>query len=172
VDPLRTSRLLLVPADDRLVGLEQKDRAAFFRLLGVEPVDDWPSDSLRDALPFFTRILQSTPEAVGWLSWYWILEESGRRHLVGGGGFKGLPSDIGAIEIGYEVRPECRQQGFATEAVTALVAWALSDARVCRVIAETSPDNQASIGVLLRAGFVPSGAGSDTGLPRYERRRE
>ncbi|MBU1049966.1 GNAT family N-acetyltransferase [Candidatus Bipolaricaulota bacterium] len=171
MDPIITPRLRLVAATATLTQLEIEHLPQFFKQLRVEPAPDWPSDNLRDVLPFFRDQLAGNASLVGWLSWYWILDESDGAKLVGGGGFKGAPSD-GMVEIGYEVRAACRGKGYATEAVGAQVAWAMSHPDVLRVIAETHIDNAASMGVLKKLGFRPVGPGSEHELLRFERRTD
>lgn len=78
--------------------------------------------------------------------------------VIGDAGFVGPPKD-GAVVIGYEVVPGARRQGYATEAIGALSGWALAQPEVGEVRAHTLPDNEASIGVLLRAGFREQEAG-------------
>ena len=87
---------------------------------------------------------------------------------VGDLSFKGLNED-GSAEIGYGIIDEFQGQGYATEAVKAAVNWALKQAGVLRVEAETEPDNKASQRVLAKCGFVPSGIIGEEG-PRYVRR--
>ena len=83
---------------------------------------------------------------------------------VGGIGFKGQP-DRGSVEIGYGLVPSARGDGYAAEAVAALLAIA-ADHGLSRVTADTTPDNIASQRTLIRAGFHL--AGTDGGLHRYE----
>ncbi len=78
------------------------------------------------------------------------LRSSGQ--AVGGIGFKGAPVD-GVVEVGYGLAPSARGQGFAAEALTALVAVATRHG-VARVRAGTVPANLASIRTLERAGFT------------------
>ena len=59
-----------------------------------------------------------------------------------------------SVEIGFSVVPERRRLGFASEAAAALVDWARGQPGVDRVVARCDSDNDASIGVLERAGFV------------------
>jgi len=167
MNPIVTPRLRLVAATAVLTDLEIEHLPQFFNQLGVEPAPDWPSDNLRDVLPFFRDQLTGNDSLVGWLSWYWILDESDGAKLVGGGGFKGPPSD-GMVEIGYETRAAFRRCGIATEAVSAQVNWALAHADVNLVVAETREDNEASIGVLEKTGFKRAGSPSESGLYRYE----
>ena len=81
--------------------------------------------------------------------------------VVGDVGFHCLPSPKGQVEVGFSVAASCQAQGFATEALLALVAWATARADVHRVVARTDPDNVASQTVLSRAGFIRSPASSD-----------
>jgi ribosomal-protein-alanine N-acetyltransferase len=79
--------------------------------------------------------------------------------VIGEIGFVGPPRD-GAVTIGYAIVPSARRRGYATEAISALSAWALGEPDVREVRAQTLPDNEPSIRALLRAGFVedaPSG---------------
>ena len=70
---------------------------------------------------------------------------------IGGIGFKGQP-DGGCVEIGYGLAPSARGNGYAAEAVVALLAVA-ADHGLSRVIADTTLDNFASQRTLIRAGF-------------------
>lgn len=167
MNPLTTARLRVVPATADLVRLEIENRNEFFRQLAVTPAVDWPSETLADVLPFFLEQLENDPSATGWLAWYWIHSTEEGGHLVGGGGFKGPPAE-GVIEIGYETRTAFRQQGFATEAMRAIVNWALEHPDVSLIVAETRPNNNASISVLGKLGFVQRGPGSEAGLLRFE----
>ena len=96
--------------------------------------------------------------------WYMELKDSPST-VVGDLSFKGLRQD-GMVEIGYGLRPGHCGKGYMTEAVSALVAWALDQPGVSRVEAETDPDNEASQRVLTRAGFVPKGETGKEG-PRF-----
>jgi RimJ/RimL family protein N-acetyltransferase len=83
---------------------------------------------------------------------------------VGGVGFKGRP-DGGSVEIGYGLAPSARGQGYAAEAVVALLAVA-ADHGLSRVLADTTLDNIASQRTLLRARFRL--VGTDDELHHYE----
>jgi RimJ/RimL family protein N-acetyltransferase len=83
---------------------------------------------------------------------------------IGGIGFKGQPHN-GCAEVGYGLAPSARGQGYAAEALTALLTVA-ADRGVSRVAADTDKDNLASQRTLERAGFRQSGANGD--LCRYE----
>lgn len=64
------------------------------------------------------------------------------------------------------IQPLYEGKGYTTEAVNALVHWAVSQPSVTRVEAETEPENIASQKVLANVGFVPNGEIGQEG-PRF-----
>jgi RimJ/RimL family protein N-acetyltransferase len=74
----------------------------------------------------------------------------------------------GQVEIGYGTITEFQGRGYATEAVSALTAWALSQPEVSVVVADALPANRASVRVLERAGFAEAGPGEEEGTRRFE----
>ena len=105
----------------------------------------------------------SHPEQREWYA-MWMIELADGAH-VGELCFKGLDSD-GSVEIGYGISEEYRGLGYATEAVSAVTQWALSQHDVARVEAEAEADNIASIKVLTKCGFTPTGTFGEEG-PRF-----
>lgn len=103
--------------------------------------------------------------------WYaiWMIELKDGTH-IGELCFKGL-SEEGTAELGYGIAEEHQGCGYATEAVTAIIDWALKQYEVKRIIAETEESNIASQNVLDKAGFVPTGEFGDEG-PIYNRKKE
>lgn len=92
----------------------------------------------------------------------WMIELHGGT-CVGGLCFKGLNSD-GSAEIGYGISDGHQSNGYATEAVRAVCAWAFQNPAVTRIEAETDTDNTASRRVLEKCGFVASGKLDEEGL--------
>lgn len=78
---------------------------------------------------------------------------------IGGIGFKGRPTD-GCAEVGYGLAPSARGNGYAAEALSALLKLA-AEHGVSRVIADTDKGNIASQRTLLRAGFRQTGSEGD-----------
>ena len=103
--------------------------------------------------------------------WYaiWMIELNDGTH-IGELCFKGL-SDDGIAEIGYGIAEEHQGCGYATEAVSALVDWALNQPGVSCVTAETEESNIASQKVLQKAGFIPTGEIGEEG-PLFIRRKD
>lgn len=103
-------------------------------------------------------------------NWYatWMIELKDGTH-IGDLCFKGLEND-GSVEVGYGIAEDYQGNGYATEAVEAAAAWALEQPGVCRVDAETDPDNKKSQRVLEKCGFIPSGIIGEEG-PKYYKER-
>jgi RimJ/RimL family protein N-acetyltransferase len=79
-----------------------------------------------------------------------------RRHdgvVIGDCGFHGPPDSTGGVTIGFEIVPEARDSGYATEAVEALVAYAQTLPGVVTIHAEAAPGNVAAQRVLEKAGM-------------------
>jgi RimJ/RimL family protein N-acetyltransferase len=95
---------------------------------------------------------------------YYRISRVADGRAIGGLGFKGQP-DGGCVEIGYGLAPSARGNGYAAEALIALLTVA-SDHGLSRVIADTTLDNIASQRTLIRAGFRL--VGTDAERHRYE----
>lgn len=91
--------------------------------------------------------------------------------VIGDIGFHGGPDQDGVVEIGYGLAPSRRGQGFMTEALRALVTWAMRDPQVEVVMATTDDDNRASQRVLRAAGFTETDPGGPQRCFVYRRRR-
>jgi RimJ/RimL family protein N-acetyltransferase len=90
-----------------------------------------------------------------WHSPYAFVDAELQR-VVGSGGFKGAPAN-GRVEIGYGVAGSLQGRGYATAAVTHLLAIAFLDPAVSEVYAETVVENHASRRVIQKAGFCHVG---------------
>lgn len=142
---LRTERLRLVPCP-RQWQPEELESA-----LHVRVPREWPLLDLREILPDYVEQLARDEQLAGWGPWLMI--DPGNT-VVGDLGFTGRPDHDGDVEIGYSVLPAYRGHRYASEAVVALVAWALEQPRVSSVEAACAHDNTPSIRVLERAGFT------------------
>lgn len=155
------------------VELESPERLS--SLLDARVSSAWPTGEYdRAAMEFFrARLEEGGEEVEGWYGWYAVrkADAQGPRALVGAGGYLGPPDSEGVVEIGYSVLPEWRRRGYASEMVQALLERAFSHAQVTKVIAHTAESNPASIGVLLRCGFLAAGAGREADTLRFERWR-
>jgi ribosomal-protein-alanine N-acetyltransferase len=166
---LRTPRLLLIPGTIRSLEAELVSSAALGEALGVRVPESWPPELYdADAVRWTIAWLTAHPDDGRWILYYIALTPRmgmERPQLVGIAGYKGAPDDSGVVEIGYGVVPEQRRQGYASEAVRALVARAFAEPSVTSVIAHTLPELAPSIGVLQATGFVFDGPGNEPHEP-------
>ena len=139
----------LVPATVPLLNALNEDRTLFCELMRSPVPDGWPE--FPEAIGFTLEHLRNAPEAdQAWSMQFFVDAATGR--LFGSGGFAARPVDR-IVEIGYEVAPEFRGQGFGTAAARALVERAVASGEVDHVIAHTRPGPNASTGVLVSLGF-------------------
>jgi RimJ/RimL family protein N-acetyltransferase len=164
---LESERLRLVAASTSLV---QKDLAGPDQLalgLGVSVPDNWPPELYdRRAMQYAAQQLADFREH-RWSFWYLVSRRAEEEVLVGICGFRGSPDAGGSVELGYSILSQFRNQGFATEAVGRLLAWAFSHGAIMEVSAETFPHLTQSIRVLEKNGFTLTGKGSERGVVRY-----
>lgn len=120
-------------------------------------------DVLREA---YTEMLDGALAHPNERAWYamWMIELRDGTH-VGELCFKGISPD-GAVEIGYGIDERYQGHGYATEAVSAVTAWAAQQEGISHVEAEAEEDNVASLRVLEKSGFVPTGERGEEG-PRF-----
>ena len=79
--------------------------------------------------------------------------------MVGDLCFVGEPNEAGEVEIGYGTYPEFQGQGYMTEMVSGMVAWAKAQPGVKAIIASTDATNVASYRVLQKNNFIQTGDG-------------
>jgi RimJ/RimL family protein N-acetyltransferase len=89
---------------------------------------------------------------------YWAIEEKASGRYVGDVGFADFarelqPSLRGMLECGWVLAPQAHGQGYASEAVAAIAAWADAQLPGRRVVCIIAPENRASIRVAEKAGF-------------------
>ena len=171
---IRTKRLRLIPATLETLAAEEHDRERLSDLLGADVPAEWPPPLNDDeSLQFFRSRLTAEPDAVGWVAWYFVRDESGTAPVViGNGGFKGKPTHDGVVEVGYSLFPQFQRRGYAAEAVGRLIDWAFAQERVRTVVADVLPDSTASIALLCKLGFAQIDESAEAGVLRFERRRE
>lgn len=104
-------------------------------------------------------------------NWYaiWMIKLADGTH-IGELCFKGLDEN-GVAEIGYGILERYQNQGFASEAVQAVVTWAFGEPNVAAIEAEADANNIASQRVLEKCGFTPNGIMGEEG-PRYALRKK
>jgi ribosomal-protein-alanine N-acetyltransferase len=127
--------------------------------VGFAVPDDWPDDHDRRFLAFRLRQTSDDPSRAPWLVRAIVLHESAE--MIGHAGFHGPPGVNArrapeAVEVGYTIFPAHRRQGYAAEAVRALLAWARGQG-VDHFVASVSPQNEPSLRLVRRLGFEEVG---------------
>ena len=163
---VQSARLNLIATTTELIKKDIEGSEHLAAALGVSIPESWPPSLYGSNAMRFALLQLDDPAEQSWSFWYMTTaDEPGE--LVGICGFKGRPDESGSVEIGYSVVDGFQRLGYATEAVSRLVAWAFSHHNVTEVCAETFPYLQQSIRVLKKNGFEFTGSGSEAGVVRY-----
>lgn len=152
---MMTKRLVITPVGMDMRIAMHRSRQALADLLGVRLPDGWPE--FPEAFALDADV--SPPPWTGYL-----FVDSNGCALVGNGGFVSSPDPAGTVEIGYEIAPEFRNQGFASEAGAALLDIA-REAGAQAVIAHSLPVLNPSNAVMRKLGMTfagPLGKGDQT----------
>ncbi|MDQ3156576.1 MAG: GNAT family N-acetyltransferase [Actinomycetota bacterium] len=151
-------RVRLVEATPEMLEAISRGPEALAAVLGIDPPAGWPE--FPDAYEFVRERLTTHPDEAGWWTCLFTDRESGR--VLGSGGYKGPPRD-GIVEIGYEVAPQYRARGIATDAAGLLIERAFAVREISAVDAHTLAGTNASTTVLARWGFRRIGELDDPG---------
>jgi RimJ/RimL family protein N-acetyltransferase len=159
VKPIRTNRLALVPLSPAFLdALLDGRRAEAETALGLELPPDWPDGHDFGFLELRRKQARTDPSREEWLPRAIALE----RRMIGHIGFHGPPGvngpqKQGALEVGYTVFEPYRRQGYATEAVVAILGWAQAEHGVRHFVASVGPWNEPSLALVRRLGFRQTG---------------
>lgn len=149
-----TENLNLINCDIDMLNEAISGNERLEKKLGVTIAAKW--NEFGSAIFQFTLDkLAASEEEWGW--WIYLVIHKKDNKLIGGGGYKGKPTTEGTVEIGYEIAPEYRNHGYATELAKGLVKNALRDSRVRSVIAHTLACENPSTRVLTKCGFIKTG---------------
>ena len=90
---------------------------------------------------------------------YWAVEEKASGRYIGELGFADFKRDLeppidGIPELGWALTPSAHNQGFATEALRAAVAWGDQRFDGARTVCIISPDNGPSLRVAAKLGYT------------------
>jgi RimJ/RimL family protein N-acetyltransferase len=148
---LRTPRLLLIPLTFSQLQLCLADLPALESDLGT-PIDgDVITERVQRAIRMKLEKMVSLDESLHPWQTYWLIIVSEENVGVGLAGFKGVPDADGITEIGYGIAPSYQNRGYMSEAVRALVDWALGQSS-CKAVTATEVENPASRRLLEKLG--------------------
>ncbi|MDQ2664765.1 MAG: GNAT family N-acetyltransferase [Gemmatimonadota bacterium] len=160
-EPIETERLRLVPfAPCQILALIEAPES-FESLLGFPAAaglrEFFLSDDVSQAFLASLRILRH-PDP--WHLGFAVLHGDDRK-VIGSAGFNGAPDSAGLVEVAYGIVPDFQGRGYATEANTALVAFAFGSGLVRTIRANTLPVANASTKVLRKCHFIYKGEFDD-----------
>jgi RimJ/RimL family protein N-acetyltransferase len=112
--------------------------------------DNWTEFGV-GALQYSLDKLSLSEREQGWWTYFPIHKTDNT--LIGSGGYKGKPTEQGIVEIGYEISPDYRNKGLATEMTRALIDNAFSLKQVTAIMAHTLGQVNASTRILTKCGF-------------------
>jgi [ribosomal protein S5]-alanine N-acetyltransferase len=154
---LETTRLQLVPLTHAQLLLYKNDPPSLYDNLGVlyqdRQHDPATIGDVAEALEFWISHTLKYPEQFEWYTnWEIILKNE--QLAIGGIGFAGFPDELGVTMVGYGLDMRYHSNGYATEALEALIAWASSEPALKSIVADTPVLHTASHRVLIKNSFV------------------
>ncbi|MEZ4850052.1 MAG: GNAT family N-acetyltransferase [Bacteroidia bacterium] len=155
---LHTSRLRLIPLNTEQLILFKNDRQSMQKAIGLNPSDflmdpDFAKELNEDTFNYWIDHTIANPAHYRWFTnWVIILTEENRE--IGGIGVGNLPDEKGEVMTGYVIDDRYHNQGFASEALQALMQWMQENPDLKAIIADTPLDNYPSQRVLQKSGFV------------------
>jgi len=144
---LQTSRLILVP-------ICESDWPFFLQLYRDLQVMRYISEQVSDAVVrshFESRLQQWHTTSTHWLCLTVVEKKYG--HQIGTVGLRPRQEPTVQAELGYKILPSWQGQGFASEAVNAVLDFALNTCRFHKITATVTAGNDASVKLLEKLGF-------------------
>jgi RimJ/RimL family protein N-acetyltransferase len=171
---IQTPRLQLIAITLEMIHADRARLPGFAKLVDAELPEGWPPEGWDDqAYDYMADKMTRYPDSRGWGRYIALKpENAGRRILIGTCGAT-LPLELSDDpEIGYGLLPAYQRQGYATEAVAALIAWIFSHPHIRSVHAQTFPRLEASLRVMLKNGMRFAGPGHEEATVLYRKWRE
>ena len=147
---IETQNLKLIPCDTDILKSAIKGNKVLAKKINVTVPEDWTEFGV-SALQYALDKLTESQEERNWWTYFPVHKQDNK--LIGSGGYKGKPTTDGTVELGYEIAPNYRNRGLATEMTKGLIENAFRDERVKLIIAHTLGRDNASTKVLQKCGF-------------------
>ena len=149
---LKTVRLLIIDLKPEDVRMWVDDVSLLEHKYNVTYLGEDLSNEFGAIVAKQADVIANDPIHYLWLTFWWFVRQNDRV-VLGSACFKSVPHN-GQVEIGYGIAPQYARQGYTTEAIKALCAFAFTFDSVTAVIAETDPNNLASQRVLQKCGMI------------------
>lgn len=148
---IETENLKVIPCDTEILKAAIAGNEVLAQKLNTTVQHNWTEFGVGPFQYALDRLSES-PEESGWWTYFPIHKQDNK--LIGSGGYKGKPTTDGTVELGYEISPDYRNRGLATEMTKGLIKNALKDDRVKSITAHTLGQENPSTRVLQKCGFV------------------
>jgi len=130
--------------------------------LGIELPDEFPSEGERGFLGLRLRQMRDDRQFLTWCPNALVLDGK----MIGHAGYHGPPGQNSAqnpdaVEYGYKIFPAWRGRGYATEAAVMLMDLAEQRAGTRHFVLSVSPENDPSLAIVRKLGFVKTGEHMD-----------
>ena len=131
----------------------------FENIAGLRVADGIRDQMLSASAEFMTRV-ETAKQPDPWQFGFAVIHKIDNV-LIGTCGFPGPPDSNGVVEIAYGIAPAYQGKGYATEAATALIDFAINDPHVKTIRAHTLAETNASTRILEKCGFKKTGDAVD-----------
>jgi RimJ/RimL family protein N-acetyltransferase len=157
---IHTPRLRLMTMEAAHLAAIGRNADSLGDLLGVAIPPAWPT--YPEAYGHALALLKKEParSSSGW--WLYLFVDPAHRVLVGSGGFKEPPDEHGLVEIGCEIAPASRGQGFAAEAMRGLINYACTRPEVRAIDAYSQAETGAQSALLQAVAMTRIGEALDS----------
>ncbi|HSF89093.1 MAG TPA: GNAT family N-acetyltransferase [Saprospiraceae bacterium] len=167
---IETPRLILRPLTyDQLLKYIRCDHSLEAEL-GLNPTQRVLAPELMEALEQTILPQVANPYKNYLFNTLWTAIDKQALQMIGDLCFVGEPNEAGEVEIGYGTYEEFQGQGYMTEMVSGMIAWAKAQPDIRAIIASTDASNVASYRVLEKNHFMQTG--SDDGMLKWLRKLE
>ena len=134
---IHTQRLRLLTCEQKYLAAIVADPQSLGGLLKIMVPEQWPEHPQAYSQALVLLKEQPLLPYSGW--WLYLFVHPVLKALVGCGGFKSAPDAEGVVEIGCEIAPQFRRQGFAAEGLRGLIGYAFTRPEVGAVDAYSLP---------------------------------
>jgi [ribosomal protein S5]-alanine N-acetyltransferase len=135
---------------------DRRDEAA--ALLDIELPDEFPTEGERGFLALRLRQMRKNEQFQTWCPNAVVLDGT----MIGHAGYHGPPGvnsvqNPNAVEYGYKIFPAWRGRGYATQVAVMLMDRAEERAGTRHFVLAIAPDNDPSLAIARKLGFVKTG---------------
>jgi RimJ/RimL family protein N-acetyltransferase len=118
---------------------------------GQRWADGYPLDGTLVAVAMQADLIKHAVDRGGFCHYQVLLRDEDV--VIGDVGFHAPPDELGEVSVGFGIVPAARRRGYAIEALSAVLEWALQQPEVRCVHADTDLVNLASQRVLAAVGM-------------------